>query len=187
MTAQLIAQTKFTIKEYLKSESEADIKHEFINGEIIPMAGGTTNHNEIITNLCVILKPLLRKQKSRIYTENVKLWIPSFQVFTYPDVMIMEGESIYYQDTKTTVTNPLVIIEVLSESTRDYDLGRKFGYYRSLETLHEYILIEPEQYSIMVYRRDTHKKWLLEISDNISDTLFIQAINLQIPLSEVYQ
>ncbi len=118
---------------------------------------------------------------------NVKLWIPSFQVFTYPDVMVMEGESIYYQDTKTTVTNPLVMIEVLSESTRDYDLGGKFGYYRSLETLQEYILIEPEKCSIMVYRRDTHKKWFLEILDDINDTLSIQAIKVEIPLSEIYE
>jgi len=74
MVAQLTKQ-QYTIEEYLELESQAEIRHEYIDGEILEMAGGTTNHNEIITNLCVILKPSLRKLKGKIYTENVRLWI----------------------------------------------------------------------------------------------------------------
>ncbi len=134
----------YTISEYLEFEDQAEVRHEFIEGKIIPMAGGTTNHNEIITNLCLLLKPPLRQQKGKVYTENVRLWIPSANLFTYPDVMVIAGEPIYYSDTKTTVTNPMAVIEVLSDSTRDYDLGRKFGYYLLLDTLRRhFILMSP--------------------------------------------
>jgi len=81
MVTQL-TQQYYTPAQYLEFEAEADNRHEFINGEIIPMAGGTTNHNELVTNLCVLLKPSLREQGRRLYSENVRLWIPSANVFT---------------------------------------------------------------------------------------------------------
>jgi Uma2 family endonuclease len=130
-----LAQKTYTPTKYLELETKAEIRHELINREIIPMAGGTTNHNEIVTNLCLLIKPHLRQKKGKVYTENVRLWIPEFNLFTYPDVMIIKGEPIYYSENQTTVTNPVVIIEVLSDSTRDYDQGRKFGFYRSVKTL----------------------------------------------------
>jgi len=162
MVTQLTQQS-YTPSQYLEWEAQAEIRHEFINGETIPIAGGTTNHNELVTNLCVLLKPSLRKQGKRLYSENIRLWIASANVFTYPDVMILEGEPAYYGESQTTVTNPVVIFEVLSDSTRDYDQGRKFNFYRSLETLQEYVLVDQETTTIMNYRRDTSKDWHLTI------------------------
>lgn len=151
------------------------------------MAGGTTNHNEIITNLCLLLKPPLRQKKGKIYIENVKLFIPKYTIFTYPDVMVMAGNPLYYNESNTTVTNPVVLFEVLSNSTRDYDLGRKFEYYRSIETLQEYVLIDPEKMQIMIYRRDNQKKWLLDILDTATDILVLNSVAIEISLSEVYE
>jgi len=74
--------------EYLALEENAEVRNEFINGEIVPTAGGTTQHNELVTNLCLCLKPQMRKRGGKVYTENVKLRIPDFNIFTYPDVMI---------------------------------------------------------------------------------------------------
>ena len=105
-----LVQKTYTIAEYLEKEGQAEIRHEFLNGEIIAMAGGTTSHNEIITNFCLLLKPTLRQQEGKVYTQNVRLWIPSVNLFTYPDVMLVAQEPIYYNDNKTTITNPIAVI-----------------------------------------------------------------------------
>lgn len=186
MVTQL-TQKLYTPKEYLELESEAEIRHELINGEMIPMAGGTTRHNEIVTNLCVFLKPSLRQQGRRLYSENVRLWIPANEVFTYPDLMILDGDPIYYENTQTTVTNPVVIIEVLSESTRDYDQGRKFGFYRSLEMLQEYVLVDQEKCSVMVYRRRNGKEWNLQILEDLTDVIALKSLGVKIALEDIYE
>lgn len=186
MIAQLAEKT-YTIAQYLEIEAQSEIRHEYIEGEMTPMTGGTTNHNEIITNLCLLLKPPVRKQKGKVYTENVRLFIPEFDIFTYPDVMIMAGQPIYYNESKTTVTNPIVLMEVLSNSTRDYDNGRKFEYYRSIESLQEYILVEPEKTLIMIYRRSNHKHWTLEIIDTSIELLKLESFGIEMPLLDIYE
>ncbi|MFP4337524.1 MAG: Uma2 family endonuclease [Halothece sp.] len=183
---QLTQQT-YTPSEYLEFEAEAKTRHEFINGEIIPMAGGTTNHNELVTNLCVLLKPSLRKQGKRLYSENVRLWIASANVFTYPNVMILAGEPAYYGESQTTVTNPVVIFEVLSDSTRDYDQGRKFNFYRSLETLQEYVLVDQETTTVMIYRRSTNKDWHLSILDDSNEVVKLESVGVELSLAAIYE
>ena len=182
-----VEQKNYSIQEYLKLEKQADIRHEFINGNIIAMAGGTTNHNEIVTDLCLLLKPVLRQQGGRVYTENVRLWIPEFNVFTYPDVIVIASTPIYYTESQTTITNPVIIFEVLSESTRDYDQGRKFGFYRSINSLQEYVLVDPETISIMIYRRGESKQWSLYILDDTTDSLTLNALNLELSLDNIYE
>lgn len=186
MVAQLAEKT-YTIAEYLAIEEQAEIRNEFINGEIIPMTGGTTNHNLVTGNIYLALRLALKGKNRSVYIENVRLFIPEGNIFAYPDVMVMADEPIYYNNTKTTVTNPIVLIEVLSNSTRDYDLGRKFSYYRSLESLQEYVLVEPEQTLIMIYRRSNNKHWSLEILDNSSDVLRLDSVALEMPLSDIYE
>jgi len=95
MVTQL-SQPTYTPAQYLEFEAEADNRHEFINGEIVPMAGGTTQHNLITGNIYVALRLALQRQTRPVYIENVRLWIPSANVFTYPDVMILDGEPAYY-------------------------------------------------------------------------------------------
>ncbi len=182
-----IAQKIYTPAEYLQLEAVAEVRHELINGEIIPVAGGTTNHNEVITNLCLLLKPHLRQQKGKVYTENVRLWIPEFNLFTYPDVMLIAGEPIYYTESQTTVTNPIAIIEVLSDSTRDYDQGRKFGFYRSVASLQEYILVEPEKLLVMLYRRGSNKEWSLHILEDETDLISIESVGAKMSLQAIYE
>ena len=185
MVTQL-APKVYTPKEYLELELEADNRHEFINGEIRQMAGGTTKHNELITNLSVLLKPTLRKQGKRFYSENVRLWIPIVNVFTYPDVMILAGEPIYYEESQTTITNPVVICEVLSNSTRDYDQGQKFRFYRSLETLQEYVLVDQERCSVMVYQRENAKEWNLHILEEFSEVIRLKSVAVEVALQDIY-
>lgn len=114
----------YSREEYLNLEAKAEIRHEFLNGKIVPMAGGTTKHNLIAGNIYVALRLALKGKNAPVYFENVRLWIPEANAFTYPDVMVLDGQPVYYGESKTTVTNPVAIVEILSESTRDYDQGR---------------------------------------------------------------
>jgi Uma2 family endonuclease len=186
MVAQ-ITKTTYSLTEYLDLEENVETRNEFINGEIIAMAGETTNHNLVTGNMYLALRLGLKGKKNPVYIENVRVFIAEYNIFTYPDVIVLAGEPIYYTESKTTVINPVIIIEVLSESTKDYDLGRKFGYYRSLETLQEYVLIEPEDRLIMIYRRGNSKQWSLDILDRETDILQLTTISLDIPLSEIYE
>ena len=108
-----------TPEAYLNQEEAAESRNQYINGERVPIAGGTTNHNEVVTHLCIGLKSILRKKGFKTYIENVKVWIETYQAFVYPDVMVIAGNPIYYEQRKTTVVNPLLIFEVLSDSTRN--------------------------------------------------------------------
>ena len=125
-----IVKAYYTPEEYLELEAKAYDKNEFRDGEIIPVTGGTTNHNKLALNLATSLNLALFDLEYEVYIGDVKLWIPRYRQFTYPDVMVIEGEPVYYTTNTTTVANPLLIAEVLSKSTKDYDQGDKFLYYR---------------------------------------------------------
>lgn len=139
----------FTSEEYLHLEEQAEYKSEYRDGEIIFLARNTTKHNEILGNFCANLKFSLKKQNYRVYMADVRLWIPRYRLYTYPDVMLIKGEPIYADKGTTTVTNPVMIAEVLSPSTQNYDRGDKFTYYRSIPEMQEYILISQQQHHVM--------------------------------------
>lgn len=140
MTVSVINQT-YTFDEYLAMEELATEKHEYKNGDIVSMTGGTTEHNKIALNFAANLKFTLKKRNYNIFIGDVKLWIPTYSEATYPDIMLIEGDVNYYGTSKTTITNPSLIVEVLSKSTQNYDQGEKFYYYRSIPEFKEYILI----------------------------------------------
>ena len=177
---------KYTTEEYLQLEEQAEFKHEYHDGEIFPMTGGTTNHNEICLNLAANLKFGLKKQNYRVYIGDVRLWIPRYRVYTYPDVMVIKGEPVYADRGTTTVTNPILIAEVLSKSTQNYDQGDKFAYYRSIPEIQEYILISQKQQYIMQYSKTDAGKWLLS-EYRIEDAAFkLASVDFELELSEIY-
>ena len=123
MIAQPQLSPPYEPADYLEFEVNADTRHEYINGEIIPMTGGTPNHNRIIRNLCTALTLGLRGQAYEVFVAAQRLWMPQPQLYTYPDVMVIEGELVYQPGRRDTIMNPRVIIEVLSRSTRNYAWG----------------------------------------------------------------
>ena len=182
------ADTKiYTPEEYLALEAEADVRHEYLNGEIREMAGGTTNHNEIITNLCVALKPRLRKENYRLFTENVRVWIEKYRVYTYPDVMVIADEPVYHGKGTTTVINPCLIIEVASKSTKNYDQGDKFDYYRGLSSLQEYILVEQSRIHILQHTKTNNNQWLLTEYEEDSQEFSLSILPFSFVLDEIYE
>lgn len=185
MIAQLTNRT-YSPEEYLELEAQAEFRSEYRNGEIVPMAGGTTNHNEIVTNLCVALKPPLRAKGYRLFTENVRVWIERYRVYIYPDVMVIPGEPLYYGAGTSTVTNPSLIVEVASKSTKNYDQGDKFDYYRSLPSFQEYLLVEQYRWRVLQYLRQDSGQWLLSDYEAEGDVVTLASLELPLPLSDIY-
>jgi Uma2 family endonuclease len=177
----------YTPEEYLELEEAADYKSEYRDGEIVPMTGGTTNHNKIALNFAANLKFALRGQDYDIYIGDVRLWIPRYRQYTYPDVMVIQGEPIYTGTSTTTVMNPLLIVEVLSKSTKNYDLGDRFIYYRSIPEFKEYILIDQTKYHVMQYTKTLEGRWLLTENESEETILESSSIEFQINLKEIYE
>ena len=176
----------YTSAEYLALEEAADQKSEYWHGEIVPMTGGTTNHNEIAINVCIVCKSVLKQQGYRLFAGDVRLWIPRYRRFTYPDVMAIKGQPIYYDDRTDTVTNPALIVAVLSASTRNYDRGDKFEAYRSLPEFKEYILLDQYRYYAEQFVKTASGQWLMTEYDSPETVLQLASVDLQIAFSEIY-
>jgi Uncharacterized protein conserved in cyanobacteria len=177
----------YTPEEYLALEETAINKSEYHDGEIVTMTGGTTNHNSIIINLIANLKFGLRGKNYSLFTSDVRLWIPQTRRYVYPDIMVIQGEPIYQENNQTVVTNPLVIIEVLSNSTKDYDRGGKFLAYRSIPEFKEYILIDQYSYHIEQFAKNSNGKWVLTEYDLEDSILTLESVEFQIPMIEIYE
>lgn len=139
---QRTQQRYYTPEEYLELEEAAEYKSEYIDGQIIPMAGGTANHNRISLNLSAALNFAFRQQDYEVFMGDVRLWIPQKLTYTYPDMMILAGEPEFFNNRKDVILNPQIIVEVLSKSTKGYDREDKFQAYRTLSTFQEYLLID---------------------------------------------
>jgi Uma2 family endonuclease len=177
----------YTPEEYLEIEEKAEYKSEYRDGEIVPMTGGTTNHNKIALNLAASLKIGLRRKNYNVYIGDVRLWIPRYRQHTYPDVMVIEGEPIYTGTSTTTVMNPMLIAEVLSKSTKNYDQGDKFLYYRSIPEFKEYILIDQYEYHVMQYVKTAENQWSFTELEDESATLSLQTVDFKIELRDLYE
>lgn len=185
MTAIQTQKRYFSPTEYLELEEVAAFRNEYHDGEIAPMTGGTAEHNQIAINIVTYLRSLLKGKDYRLYVNDMRLWIPRYREYTYPDVMLIDGKPVFEGDNRTTVVNPSVIIEVLSNSTKNYDKGEKFDYYRSIPEFKEYILVEQYQPYVAQYKK-TNEGWLLTEYESLDSVLTMYAIALQIPLSEIY-
>ncbi|OBQ20542.1 Uma2 family endonuclease [Anabaena sp. AL93] len=177
----------YTPEEYLELEEKSEFKNEYIDGEIIPMTGGTTNHNEISGNFYLHFKLKMRNQNYKIYMGDVKLWLERYQIYTYPDIMVIQGEPIYQGTGTTQVTNPLMIVEVLSKSTINYDKTDKFRFYRSLPELKEYIMINQYEYFIEQFAKNAEGQWVLTEYESVNDILSLKSIDFQITFSDIYE
>lgn len=174
-------------EEYLDLEAIATDKSEYRKGEIVPMTGGSTDHNDIAGNLYAHLKFALRRQPYKVFIGDVRLWIPKEQLFTYPDVMTIAGEPIFYSERTDTITNPQMIIEVLSKSTRNYDQGDKFDAYRTIPEFREYVLVDQYRVYVKQFTKTEAGNWLLEEYQEARQTLTFRSIDFAICLEEIYE
>lgn len=176
----------YSPEEYLELETAAESKSEYRNGLIIPMPGGTPNHNRITVNLSAALNFALKGQAYDVFASDLRLWIPQTRLYTYPDLMVVSGQLHFAEGRKDTITNPLIIAEVLSESTANYDRGEKFRLYRTIPTLQEYILISQAEMHVEQFAKTADNKWILSEYDGQDTILTLNHIQFQVPLKDIY-
>ncbi len=177
---------KITPDEYLRYEESSEVRHEYINGEIYAMAGGTDAHNTIAGNTFVILRSHLRGTGCRVFISDMKVNLEQRNIYYYPDVVVTCDER-DRQNLKFK-QHPCLIIEVLSDSTEAFDRGDKFADYRTLASLQEYVLISQARRRLDCYRRDGlgSKQWYLK-SYEMGESLILQTVGWEGALEEIYE
>jgi Uma2 family endonuclease len=178
--------TIFTPAEYLAMEEVAEYKSEYHNGEIFAMSGGTTDHSLVAVNVIIALGTRLAARPCRVFNSDMRLHIERSGLYTYPDGMVIRGKIELVKKRKDTVTNPVLLVEVLSESTRDYDRGAKFNFYKQIPTLQEYVVADSERPHVECYRRTEGDNWLVEMYDELDATVKLESITCEIPLQQMY-
>ncbi|QJB44255.1 Uma2 family endonuclease [Dolichospermum flos-aquae] len=172
--------------EYLEIEVNSDQRHEYIDGLIIPMTGGTPDHNQLALNFSGTLNFLLKRQPYQVFVTDQRLWIPNRKIHTYPDIMVVQTPLVFEEGRKDTITNPVMIAEVLSNSTKSYDKDEKFAAYRTISSFQEYILIDQYTMHVEQYSKTDNNKWIFSEYSNSQDSLNLASIDCQISLEDIY-
>jgi Uma2 family endonuclease len=182
----IIQNKKYTEQEYLELERKAEYKSEFFGGEIFAMAGTTNPHSIITGNFYAFLHTRLKGKGCRPYGSDMRVHTPINSLYAYPDISVVCGEKKFLDNVFDTLLNPAFICEVLSKSTADYDTGGKFMRYRSIESLKEYWVISTLECRLQKFVKQTNGSWLLTETTNVNDTVLIESLGEEVPLSEVY-
>jgi Uma2 family endonuclease len=196
MSAQ--AKTYISEEEYLRRERLANYKSEYYKGEIFPlhrdslnstdltMAGARRAHSGINANAIAALIMGVRGRECSVYTSDLRVHIPENSLYTYPDASVVCGKAEMLDGQFDTVLNPLLLLEVLSESTQDYDRNGKFRLYRSIASLREYVLISQKEYHIASYFLNDAKQWVYTDAEGVDTSLYLASVGIDLALAEVY-
>ncbi|MBC7553672.1 MAG: Uma2 family endonuclease [Taibaiella sp.] len=178
---------KYTSPEtYLQMEENAFERYEYIGGEVYAMAGATEKHNMVVLNTGGEIRSFLKGQKCKVYPSDFRLSISLSETYMYPDLTIVCGETELKAGCFDTLTNPAVIIEVLSPSTQERDRVLKFFFYRQIPSFKEYILIDTTQHKVATFLKQPDGTWEESITDGRNAILHIDTIDMQLPMEEIY-
>ena len=179
----------FTIEEYLELEAHSLTKHEYHNGKIIEMAGGTTTHNQLALIVGAEILMAVRNQDKifQVYNSDMKIWVEVINRFLYPDAVAVALKPEYYNNRRDIITNPLLIVEVTSASTQGYDTNSKFSYYRSIPSFSEYLLVSQEQHHVSRFFREAPDLWRTSDYYNMEDMIPLQSMGMEIPMLSIYK
>ena len=177
---------RYTVEEYLAFERNSNTKHEYYDGEIFAMTGASLAHNLVTGNIVTALNNLLRDRRCLVFPSDMRVYSPS-GLYTYPDVSVICGPPEHQDERTDTVLNPLVLFEVASPSTEAYDRGRKFGHYRSIPSLKEYVLVAQDRPTIDHFaRQDGTDQWLMTSYSDLEQKLKLPAIDGELALSDLF-
>jgi Uma2 family endonuclease len=175
-----------TPEEYLALERAAETKSEYLDGEIIGMTGASRRHSLITANLIREIGQQMKGRPFEVLSGDMRIWVPVTGLYTYADVVVVCGDAALADGHFDTLTNPTVLIEVLSPSTRDYDRGTKFVHYRSLDSLRDYLLVSQDQPLVEHYVKQGDGNWLLSEQADLSATVSLASIGCQLAMAEIY-
>ena len=177
----------FSLKDYLDVEKHSGLRHEFYQGTIFAMAGASQEHNRIVFNMTRSLILQMQGNSCDIFGSDQRVHIPSNSLYTYPDLTIVCDPLIMSGEEGMSMTNPSVIIEVLSPTTKDYDRTTKFRLYRDIPTFQEYILIDSQSVLVEHHYKDVNGQWICRTSDQFTDSLAIKIVGVSVLLSDIYK
>ena len=177
-------QQGISVEEYLRSEEQAELKHEYLNGEIWAMVGATDNHVSVALNLAASLKQMLENGPCRTYISDMKLHIQSADAYFYPDVMVCRDPA--DRTNRLAKEHPVFIAEVLSPSTEAFDRGRKFSLYRRIDSLKHYWLIDTERTSVDAFTRGDDGEWILHSYTPNDGQAGIDALDCDIAIATLF-
>ncbi len=179
--------TFLTEEQYLEIERKAEYKSEYFAGEMFAMAGAKEGHNLLVTNLVREISEQVRNRPCRVYSNDMRVRIPSTGLYTYPDVIAVCGEPKFRDEQRDTLLNPSLVVEVLSPSTEAYDRGRKFEHYRSVGSVTEYLLVSSDRIQVDLYTRQADGRFLLTSASDLAETLELQSVGCRVTLSALYE
>lgn len=176
---------KMSFAEYLELEEISEIKHEWLDGEIVAMSGGTAPHSLLAVEVQVLLRVALRGRPCLVFNTDMRMRVPATGLATYPDLAVVCGRMITDPESSATLTNPCLLVEVLSPSTAAWDRGEKFRHYRHLPSLREYLLVSQDQPLLELYRRQPDGRWLYECRGP-GEVLQLDSVGCSLSVDEVY-
>ena len=179
--------TKLTHEQYFALEEKSDTRHEYYQGEIFNLAGGSINHNRIIRNFSHYAIDKIKDHSCEVLFTDIKIWIESADLFTYPDILIICGQAQFYKNRDDVVLNPVLIAEVLSKSTKNYDRGEKFLFYRQIPSLKHYLLIDQYSPHVEYFYLNEDGHWVLSEFSDLHDRLEIRRPDFSLGLQDIYR
>ncbi len=178
--------TKITEEEYLRRERAAEYKSEFVGGEIFAMSGGSFRHSNLAIVWGAQLVNKLRGGKCFVFSSDARVRTPSTGSYVYPDLSVVCGQPTSHAGSNDILTNPSVVVEVLSPSTSDYDRGKKFELYRELPSLSEYVLVHTDAVHVEHYARQADNSWIFREYLGNDSSITLTSINCSVRLGDVY-
>jgi len=177
----------YTVEEYLSFERGSPTKHEYYAGTIYAMTGASRRHVLIVTNVVRCLGNRLADRPCEVYSSEMRVKVSPTGLYTYPDLAVVCGDPRFEDAEVDTLLNPQVVIEVLSKSTKDYDLGDKFDHYRAVESVTSYVLIAQDARRVEHRSRQADGKWAVATYDGADAAVPLKSIDCTLPLSEIYR
>ena len=174
-------------EEYLTLERESSEKSEYFDGEMFAMAGASREHNQISSNIVRLLGNDLLEKPCSVFSSDMKVKIAETGKYTYPDIVVVCGDEQYEDENSDVLLNPLVIIEILSDSTEAYDRGDKFLHYQLIDSFSEYLLISQYFCKVEKFSRQTSDTWIYSKYINMKESLSIESLKSELLLSEIYR
>lgn len=178
-----------TPAEYLAIEAASEGRHEFYDGEMFAMGGGSYWHNLVKDNLAHAVRSRLSGRGCTVLTSDQRVKVDATGLYTYPDVVVLCGKPVFEDGVHYSAINPLVLAEVLSDSTEKYDRGVKFGHYRQLPSVQEYVVLAQDRVSVERYRRqkaDDPGAWVLTAVTDPAGVVEIESLGISVPVAEIY-
>lgn len=176
--------TQLTAAEYLAFERQSEERHEYHGGELRLMAGASRKHNIISGNLFASFHQQLRGKPCKPFMNDMRVWIESAERYFYPDIAVICGKEPFIED--DVATDATLIVEVLFDATEAFDRGKKFEIYRRLHSLQDYILASQNDTLVEHFHKTSESEWRYTALSKPEDSLLIEAINVQLPLQEIY-